>query len=327
MHGWRRGHRQPAFTIVELLVTIAIISILIGLLLPAVQSAREASRQAVCRNNLKQIGLAVQLHVQSFGAFPNGGMRSEGAGSLVERRTMVGGSPAIYDSQDWTWSYQILPYLEQLALWNHPDDNLVAATPIGGYFCPTRRPPTVLKGGYWGPRPVVDSRAQIDYAANAGTIRSTTTVEQAHIGIYGPGIDGVVCIRSVATRVPAHVTDGLSNTILVGEKRMNRTYCTTDEQPDDKDGYVGPFQDDVVRFGGAGTPFGDLVPAPDVSGAPFDWDSLRPNIYQFGGSHTSGANFVACDGAVKMLAFTIDPQTFSRLCAIKDQQPVSFADD
>jgi hypothetical protein len=114
---------------------------------------------------------------------------------------------------------------------------------------------------------------------------------------------------------------------LVGEKRMNKTYCTTDEQPDDNDGYVGPFQDDVVRFGGAGTPFGDLVPAPDVSGSPFNWDTLRPNIYQFGGSHVSGATFVACDGAVKTLGFTIDPQAFSRLCSIKDNQPASFADD
>jgi prepilin-type N-terminal cleavage/methylation domain-containing protein len=313
---FRPGPCGHGFTLVELLVVIAIIAILVGLLLPAVQSARESSRRTVCGNNLKQIGLAVQSHIQSFGAFPNGGL------PFTRPRTMIDGSPATFDNQAWAWGYQILPFVEQTTLWSDSDDTRVASTPIPLYFCPTRRPPTSLKAGYGAS--MNTSRAQTDYAGNAGTSNRDTDGG----GMYGNGIDGAICKLGVATRVPAHITDGLSSTILVGEKRMNVAYCMTDQQADDNDGYVGGFQDDVVRWGAAGTPDGDLVPTFDFSGPPYQWrqpPSLFPNIWQFGSSHALGATFVACDGAVRFLSFNVDPQTFSRLCAIKDGQPVSFA--
>ena len=140
------------FTLVELLAVIAILALLMALLMPAVQGARESARRVQCSNNLKQIGLAVQAHVHGLGAFPGGGR------PYTNPRTMLGGSPSGYDSQAWTWSYQILPYLEQQQLWENPDDAFVAATPVVHYFCPTRRPPTALKGGVLGqpqrlPRP------------------------------------------------------------------------------------------------------------------------------------------------------------------------------
>jgi len=312
----RPGPRCHGFTLVELLVVIAIIAILVGLLLPAVQSARESGRRAVCGNNLKQIGLAVQSHIQSFGAFPNGGL------PYTRPRTMVDGSPAIFDNQAWAWGYQILPFVEQTGLWNDPDDARVAGTPIPLYFCPTRRPPSALKGGPGAYGNM--SRAQTDYAGNAGT----STLGGDGGGMYGNGIDGAICRLGVATRVPAQITDGLSSTILVGEKRMNASFCMSDQQADDNDGYVGGFQDDVVRWGAAGTPDGNLVPTLDFTGPPYQWrqpPSLFPNIWQFGSSHPLGAMFVACDGAVRFLSYNVDPQTFSRLCSIKDGQPVSFS--
>lgn len=298
------------FTLVEILVVIAIIAILVGLLLPAVQSARESARRTQCANNFKQIGLAVQAHVQSFGAFPNGGVM------YSTPRTMLGGSPATFDKQNWTWQYQILPYLEQFPLWSNPDDLAVGATPIATYFCPTRRPPTMFSvlTGTWGPR----IRAQGDYAANGGTNNSGGDGG----GVYGNGSDGPVCVRTVATRMPAHLKDGLSNTILAGEKRMNVSWLTQ-QQADDDDGYVGGFQDDVIRWGAVGTPYGDLVPAPDFNDV--IWPLTFPRIWQFGSSHVLGANFVACDGAVRFKAFTIDPNVFSGLCGIKDGKPVTFS--
>jgi prepilin-type N-terminal cleavage/methylation domain-containing protein len=311
------------FTLVELLVVIAIIAILVGLLLPAVQSAREAGRRTTCSNQLKQIGLAVQSHIHSFGALPGGGLPCAGPNIA---RTKLDGSPSTYDTQLWTWSYQILPYMEQLALWSSPDDTFVAATPVPFYFCPTRRPPTALKGGYWAS--TYDKfRAQTDYAANGGTSNSNGDGG----GVYGDGSDGVICVLQRNTndpakiRKPAHILDGLSVTILAGEKRMNVSYCTTEQQPDDNDGYAGTFQDDVIRWGAAGTPDGNLVPAPDFSGPQYQWrQPLIPNIWQFGSSHALGANFVACDGAVRFMAFTVDPETFSRLCSIKDGKPAAF---
>jgi len=298
------------FTLVELLVVIAIIGILIALLLPAVQSSRESGRRLQCANNLKQIGLAVQSHIVAFNAFPSGGM------PFTTSRTMLGGSPALFDKQDWSWPYQILPYMEQLALWGNPDDASVMATPTATYFCPTRRSPTkflVYSGGGSA------IRAQTDYAANGGTNISGGNGG----GVYGDGSkDGVVCVRDKATRVPAHIArDGLSSTILAGEKRMNVSWLTQ-QQADDDDGYVGGFQDDVIRWGAAGTSAGNLVPASDFNDV--IWPLTLPKIWQFGSSHFLGANFVACDGAVRFLAFTIDPETFSRLCSIKDGKTVAF---
>jgi prepilin-type N-terminal cleavage/methylation domain-containing protein len=317
------------FTLVELLVVIAIIGILIALLLPAVQSSRESGRRLQCANNLKQIGIAVQSHIVAFNAFPNGGI------PYASSRTMPGGSPALFDKQDWSWPYQILPYMEQLNLWGDPDDASVMATPTATYFCPTRRPPTkfMVQRGTEAPA----MRAQIDYAANGGTENRVYDKKgedgPGGGGVFGDGRDGVMWVRAVetgkeatplrvVTRVPAHIArDGLSSTILAGEKRMNASWLTQ-QQADDDEGYVAGFQDDVIRWGAVGTPYGDLVPAPDFNDV--IWPLKMPRIQQFGSSHVLGANFVACDGAVRFLAFTINPETFSRLCSIKDGKTVAF---
>lgn len=131
------NHRR-GFTLVELLVVIAIIGILVALLLPAVQAAREAARRTQCQNQMKQMGLALQNHVDTFEFFPSGG---NGPWPSIEDYSQ-GGKPFSAPKQGLSWAFQLLPYLEEGAVHSLATTQQVTQTPIGMYFCPSRRGPT-----------------------------------------------------------------------------------------------------------------------------------------------------------------------------------------
>jgi prepilin-type N-terminal cleavage/methylation domain-containing protein len=139
-----RTSAQRGFTLVELLVVIAIIGILVALLLPAIQAAREAARRTQCKNQLKQIGLAIHNHVDSRKVFPTGGaviypkiqdyvIGNEVGGIVVD------GKPLGPDKQGLGWAYQILPYLEEGALQGLVTQDQLQAATIPLYVCPSRR--------------------------------------------------------------------------------------------------------------------------------------------------------------------------------------------
>ncbi len=310
------GRRAFGFTLVELLVVITIIGILIALLLPAVQAAREAARRMQCSNNLKQIGLACLNHEQLRGILPD-----SGEGPWLPR-SMSGGTPATAPKQNWGWLYQILPYMEEENLWNLVSDSDVWKTAIPAYFCPSRRPPQSLPeyhpplSLYW-PNYV---RAMNDYAGNAGVDPAGSN------GAWnqGNGKDGVIVRRPNGStdRSPsvtiAAISDGTSNTLLAAEKTFNIARLG-EWQPDDDGGYVEGWDFDTIRWG-------MFPPVPDwseaTSASQYDTNSFPTLRAAFGSSHSTGFNAVLADGSVQSLSYNIDFDVFKLLSSRNDGKAI-----
>jgi prepilin-type N-terminal cleavage/methylation domain-containing protein/prepilin-type processing-associated H-X9-DG protein len=140
--------KRRAFTLVELLVVIAIIGVLVALLLPAVQAAREAARRTQCANKVRQMCLAI-LNLESANKiFPSGGIEPW---PQIERYSS-NGKPFGPSKQGLSWAFQTLPYLEEGAVHDLTTTAQIGNTPIGLYFCPSRRSPTPWVDGantYW----------------------------------------------------------------------------------------------------------------------------------------------------------------------------------
>ena len=120
---------QKGFTLVELLVVIAIIGILVALLLPAVQTVREAARRTSCMNNLRQISLASQMHENALKIYPDGGI----VWFDFDRSLTDSGAPEIAPNQNWCFFYQVLPYLEQQNVYDNEDDDVIRGTQVATF--------------------------------------------------------------------------------------------------------------------------------------------------------------------------------------------------
>jgi prepilin-type N-terminal cleavage/methylation domain-containing protein len=288
--------RRSGFTLVELLVVIAIIGILVALLLPAVQAAREAARRISCNNNLKQMGIAVHNHHDTYSYLPHGGNHWSFAPDYdpTSQAALVG------TAQRAGWGFQILPFMEQTNLWEGGSQTTVAAkqiaamsTPVPAFFCPTRRPPRALPatGSWYGPSGTYP-HAPTDYAGsnseNTGAI------------VFNPN-NGTNFMISFAG-----LTDGTSNVFVIGEKRMDRRNLGN-YQSDDNEGYSSGWDHDVMRRV-TSTSHRPLKDSNNGAG----WGEER-----FGSSHPGGFQVVFGDGAVRFISFTIDPLTFQRL-SVKD---------
>jgi prepilin-type N-terminal cleavage/methylation domain-containing protein/prepilin-type processing-associated H-X9-DG protein len=162
----RSVRRRRGFTLVELLVVIAIIGILVALLLPAIQAAREAARRTQCKNNLKNIGLAIHNFHDARKRFPMGGTIN----APTIQNYVVNGRPNGPEKQGLGWLYQILPYLEEGALANIATQADLAKNPVPLYNCPSRRGVTLSDNTNYSDNVIV---SLVDYAATtAGPSRS-----------------------------------------------------------------------------------------------------------------------------------------------------------
>jgi prepilin-type N-terminal cleavage/methylation domain-containing protein/prepilin-type processing-associated H-X9-DG protein len=202
-----------AFTLVEVLVVIAIIGLLVAFLLPAIQAARESARRTQCQNNLRQIGDAVQMHHDTRKHFPTG--RNQ------------------FDQYAVSWAFFLLPYMEETAIYNsydskaRVDDDANAATmrtPIETYACPSRRKPAADRNfdNNESPPVVLGAATLADYSANAGIQIMTGMVgaddSAAVFGGFNRADAGPIFSGS---RINARqVEDGLSKTIAVGERHL-----------------------------------------------------------------------------------------------------------
>src|SRR5579883_3042421 len=206
----RTGPRRsrPGFTLIELLVVIAIIAILVGLMMPAVQQAREAANRIQCANNLKQIGLAMHLYHDTYKRLPPSRIGGEGP----------------------SWAWLVLPYLEQQNLYRLSGTGLPfnkavgalgkAAVPI--YFCPSRRDASQgVQGLAFTQRNGClqfqgSPGALGDYAASVGSTGTDSPLTIPN----GPTILPNGAFQFPAGNRLADITDGTSNTILLGEKHV-----------------------------------------------------------------------------------------------------------
>lgn len=314
-----RARSSAGFSLVELLVVIAIISTLIGLLLPAVQAARESGRRTSCANNVRQLANACQQHLEAQGHFPTGGWGQEWGGDA---------DAGFGSKQPGGWHYSLLPYIDQNALRNDGQGQdavgkraaakRVYETHVTTFVCPTRgvsAPVAVGSFSYLNiDAPTVAGRS--DYAANGGDVvsaamvdqpGSASTSEQDILAMPGSAAGSVagddratgVVFRGSVMRA-AHLHDGLSNVYLLGERFIPRNQAFTSSSAGNRHSWLVGFDDDSIRFTAA-LPCGDG----DDAGAGLEG--------RFGGSHSGVFPMAMADGSVHMIPFDIDPTTHRRL--------------
>ena len=277
-----RTERRKAFTMVELLVVVGIIGVLIALLLPAVQSAREVARRVQCTNNLHQLGVALENYASAHRVYPPG---------VVDFQGPISGVPAGYR---FGWAAQILPFMELKNVYNrlnftlgvYADGNVTATEMrISTFLCPSS-----------------SISAGTNYAGCHNDVEKMIDVDD----------HGVFFLNSRIAR--RDLVDGPASTIFLGETRYSMTYGTwamgtsatlrnagwgvNDEN--------SPDVAQVRSLRAGGRPGGDRFD-PVVLQAMIDSGELASDLVGgFASQHNGGANFLFGDGSVRVLKSRID---------------------
>lgn len=307
------GTSKRGFTLIELLVVIAIIAILIALLLPAVQQAREAARRSNCKNNLKQIGLALHNYHETFSIFPPGYIRTG------------------TNANNLAWSTMILPFMDQANLYNQISTTMFHTTAADGWLgvanvgtpiAATTTAQTVIPGLNCPSDPMGGRNS--DYP-------SPTNNHQWGKSNYPAVRDSVYWNTTPSTPVAATVkgsfgnsdtkvkfrdmTDGTSNIIMVGERAtLDLTNPAFNRQGAI---WIGYQNDGVSTNDDRNT----------VSGAASSADSTGPQSallinqrseHAFSSPHVGGCHFLMGDGKVRFISENINGDTYTWLAGIND---------
>ena len=324
---------SSAFTLVELLVVITIIGILIALLLPAVQAARESARQTECRNNLHQMGLGALAHEQAQGFLPSGGWNHSWVGFP---------SRGFGKRQPGGWNYSILPYIGQSRL-HELGDGADAKTivrvgiAVSTFHCPTCRPAI--------PYPFHADGNTLFYTISAPPV--VGHCDYAACGGYSPPYatystdwawpttlaKGDACNDycwwyqhenftggAIRRRVPTYlrdITDGTSKTYLLGERYQNPDYYYNGLSDIDDQGWDQGSDIDTARA----VALDDKCENPSADNSsyfPCQNQAGADSCVRFGSAHANGFQMAFCDGSAHMMSYAIDFRVHHRLGIIDD---------
>ena len=291
----RRG-----FTLIELLVVIAIIAILISLLLPAVQQAREAARRTQCKNNLKQIGLALHNYHDVHGIFP--------AGQYLDKTPLEDGS-GVADTRlnsQWNWSVMILPFMDQGNMFDAFDvgpstfeevcndvvggRRALVETPLSSWICPSdphgpinRNRPYLAKAGGG----LCDAMFLSEDLYAAKSNYPGCNGHNNNDGIFDSGNNRRIRIRDI--------TDGTSNTIIVGER----------DSPDGK--WAGMIYGEELTCDGTTSIWCAAFKTEHQmnTGVIGGTGAVDPKLCA-GSSHPGGAQFCLADGSVRFISENVE---------------------
>jgi prepilin-type N-terminal cleavage/methylation domain-containing protein len=293
--------KRRGFTLIELLVVIAIIAVLIALLLPAVQQAREAARRTQCKNNLKQIGLAIHNYESSHLVFPPSSISTFGQGVW----NYPGSGPADPVIRLHSFASLILPYLDGANLYNSIDYN-VSALGVANRQAASQILPFYRCPSYSGPDYSADNYYRITVGYDKFAIRNYVAFgARTVVGLSGAvPAEGVMFPRSKTSF--RDITDGTSNTIMIVETREENASVWID----------GTSAAVAARWF-AMTPPNFAGNTVAINYQPYFPGGVFPNSIgqKWGPSsfHEGGAQHLLCDGSVRFISENLDVNVYDAL--------------
>jgi len=312
------GPSRGAFSVVEIVVAVAVVGSLAALTLPAIQAVREAARGGVCRNRLREVALATLQFEAAAGALPPARLVAVGD----ETYARVGSA---------TWLVRIMPFIGHAAIYDAWDATVAAdAQPetvrsaiVTEYLCPTRRggdqavtrPTQSLDRqaacGCLVPGRFIAGGAVVDFGGNHGTPMDAD--RPIPLGAAGPSTGTIVSSEYLpGTARWRHrvrirdISDGTSRTLLIGEMHVPRGRLC--EPPENGPAYDGTDFFSMSRLGGLGIP---LMDGPDD-------DGVGTGLFAFGSWHSGACHVAFADGRIARLSTAITPEVLARICHRRD---------